>query len=180
MRLNIVAIGLLLLSCNDTTKQHHFENGEDSVVSFDTLVNNLDSSPKKNMPIIFSTGVADTVISFSIEGLSSEGSEIKAHYINDTITEAQWDIFGETGKTSIKYDFFKNGNIQATERQYSYKVQISDVKSPNDITLKDSISYLFDTSGIVKTVIDKGFTDVYADFKAKVPLVLKKKKLSPR
>ncbi|MBO9571386.1 MAG: hypothetical protein J7497_04145 [Chitinophagaceae bacterium] len=173
MRLNIIIIGLLFLSCND--RQHLSEKGKDSVVASDTLVSNIDSVPEMNMPIIFSTGVADTVISFSVEGLSSEGSEIKAHYINDTITEAQWDIFGETGKTTIKYVFFKNGYIQATEKQYLYKVQISDVKSPNDITLKDTISYLLDTGGIIKTVIDKDFTDVYPGFKSKVPLVLKEK-----
>jgi len=175
MRLNILSLWLLLLSCNDTTKQHLSENAEDSVAGFDTSVSNLDSLSKEDMPVVFSTGVADTVIYFSVEGLSSEGSEIKAHYINDTITEAQWDIFGETGRITIKYDFFKNGTIQATEKQYLYKVQMSDVQSPNDIALKDTISYLFDTSGVIKTVMDKDFTDVYPDFRAKVPLVLRNK-----
>ena len=94
MRSDIVAIGLLFLSCNDTTQHHLSKNEQDSIVSVDTLKGNIDSLPETNMPIIF-----------SIEGLSSEGSEVKARYINDTIKEAQWDIFGETGRTTIKYSF---------------------------------------------------------------------------
>ena len=90
--------------------------------------------------------------------------------------QARWDIFGETGKTHITYDFLKNGIIQDTDKQYSYKVQLSEVSSPKDIIVKDSISYLLDTNSIIKTVTNKDFVNAYPDFKANVPLVLGKQK----
>ena len=52
---------------------------------------------------------------------------------------------------------------------------MSGIKSQNDIILKNTTNYILDTNGIVKTTLDgKRFTDVYSDFKANVPLALKK------
>ncbi len=147
---SILAVLLVLLSCN--------------------------SSDTQNIPeeeVVLDNHRSDTVITYSIDGLSAEGSGVKAHYINDTIADATWEIFGETGQLNIKYTFQPNGEISAEEKHFGYKTGLQEVQSQQDIVLSDSLTYKMDSTGRVLSSVPANFTNVYSDFKSNVPLVLK-------
>lgn len=149
---SILAISLLVLACNNSEPQ--------AIPEDETILRNQRS---------------DTVINYSIDGLSAEGSGVKAHYINDTIADATWEIFGETGQLNIKYTFQPNGEISAEEKHFGYKTGLQEVQSQQDIVLSDSINYKMDSTGKVLSAVPETFTNVYSDFKSNVPLVLNAK-----
>lgn len=147
---SILALVLILIACNTT----------------DTT----DTSSEEEA--VLRTQRSDTTITYSIAGLSAEGSEVKAHYINDSIVDANWDIFSETGQLNIKYVFGPDGAIHAEEKHFGYKTGLQEPQSQQDVILSDSINYKMDSTGRVLSNVPANFTNVYADFKSNVPLVL--------
>jgi hypothetical protein len=161
-----VSIIFAIFYCSCVQNNKKVENNKPIHVLSDTLEDRLKSSK----PNILSN---DTTIVFSIDGLSSEGSEVKAHYINGRINDAKWDIFGETGQSIILYSFLKNGTVKASEKNYTYKTDLTEVKSEKDMNLKSSLQYVLDTNGILLSKIsNKDFVNVFTDFKKTVPLHL--------
>lgn len=107
----------------------------------------------------------DTVINYSIEGISGEGSEVKAFYINDTLKNVEWTIYGETGKTKLTYHWNRSGKILATEYYYRYQKMLADITSENDITLTDSLKYSMDSKGnLMSPITRKDFENLYPVF----------------
>lgn len=127
--------------------------------------------PASQLPL----GTTDTTITYEIEGLSAEGSELVAHYVQDTIKEVTWKMYGETGQSIIKYVFLKDGLVKAQEHNYVYGKSVTEVKHADDMKLRSELRYMIDTSGSVITKIrDKDFVNVFNDMKAHVPFVLRK------
>lgn len=172
MKVFIFTLMVIFLVVSCTSKKVKNKQPQEAVLVYssydnDTLKNHL----SKNLnPIIIAK---DTMLTFSIEGLSSEGSEVKAQYINDTIKVAIWNIYGETGQSIIQYHFLKDGKIDVVEKNYKYKTSLTKVNSKNDIELKSTLRYLLSTEGSPLTKIkDKSFVNVFTDFKKNVPLIL--------
>ncbi|WP_133177561.1 hypothetical protein [Chitinophaga parva] len=116
----------------------------------------------------------DTTVSFSIDGLSSEGSEASVHYVNGRISTAKWSIFGETGQLFIEYKFLTDGTVKASEKKYEYKTDLTSVSSDSDMELISSFCCTLDTNGILRSKPNaRGFVDVFAAFKKAVPFELK-------
>ncbi|PUZ22570.1 hypothetical protein GA0116948_109172 [Chitinophaga costaii] len=160
-----VIFAIFYCSCTQNNKQ--VQNTKPTHVILDTLEEKLKIN---SAPNILSN---DTTIVFSIDGLSSEGSEVKAHYIDGRISDAKWDIFGETGQSIILYSFLKNGTVKAFEKNYTYKTDLTEVKSEKDMHLKNSLQYVLDTSGkLLSKINNKDFVDVFTDFKKTVPFRL--------
>lgn len=114
---------------------------------------------------------ADTTISYSLEGISLEGAEAAARYINGRIKECTVRVYGETGQSRIRYLFSKN-KITVTERQYAYKAGLASVQHKNDMQLRKTITYTTDLKGVCTTTADKDRLDIFAAFTDAVPLTL--------
>ena len=119
------------------------------------------------------TPAKDTVIEYFIEGISAEGSSVKAKYISGKIVECTINIFGETGQIRILYKF-QEGKINVLEKQYTYKAGIlSSIKTEKDMKLRKEISYILDENGIPVGNVDSERTDIFTEFKKAVPLEIK-------
>jgi hypothetical protein len=114
---------------------------------------------------------ADTTISYSMEGISSEGAEAAARYIKGRIKECTIRVYGETGQSRIRYVFSKN-HITVTERQYTYSAGLAGIQHKNDMQLKKNIAYTTDLKGVCTTAADKERLDIFAAFTDAVPLTL--------
>lgn len=165
-----IAIVLFASSCN----------GDDLVNQVPTIdtsrtPSKLEVDHPRNNLVYERVKQTDTILTFSIEGLSAEGSEVQAHYVNDSLRNAIWYIYGETGQSKIKYIFFAKGIIKAEEHSYIYKRQLSDVHHEDDMTLIKSFHYILDTSGaLLRKISEKDYVNVFSDFKRNVPFVLKR------
>ena len=47
----------------------------------------------------------DTLIIYNIKGISTEGAEAKVNYVNGKIAKSVTNIYGETGQSTIIYEF---------------------------------------------------------------------------
>jgi hypothetical protein len=114
----------------------------------------------------------DTTINISIDGLSAEGSEVIARYRQGRITKVQWNIYGETGRCEINY-VFGDSMVTAEEVRYTYKKQLTEVKTDADIAMGSKQTYLLpvnDTPG--RMPIDKEHAELFAIFKKSVAFTL--------
>jgi hypothetical protein len=157
----------LCLSCNSKRSKIQKKTNVTSIdIKKDTLENQLKNNKMERVP-------KDTILIFSIDGLSAEGSEVKAHYINGVIRDATWNIYGETGQSVIYYKFLKGDTVKTEEKNYIYKGSLTEVNSEKDMNLKSSLQYILDTNGVVLSKInEKDFVNVFTDFKKHVPMVL--------
>lgn len=61
----------------------------------------------------------DTLITYNIEDISTEGAEAKVNYVNGKIAKSVTNIYGETGQSTIIYEF-DTDKIKVSETKYSY------------------------------------------------------------
>lgn len=121
--------------------------------------------------------VPDTVISYEIDGesISLEGNEASVHYINNIWKEADWSIFGETGKNIIHYQPVGDSLVKVEEKLYRYR-NMQFPKSNSDIRLDQHFTYMIDTNGKIVSV-SKGkkedINDVFNLFKKYIPLIIR-------
>lgn len=150
MKYIIGCLSFVIVSCNFANKQ---EMGS---------VNNKSD---------FSKVAKDTLITYDIEGISTEGAETKVNYVNGKITKSVTRIYGETGQATIIYEFGTD-KIKVLETKYSYKSGIENVKSNEDMQLDYEISYFIDFKGnlIGKEMLDK--IDIFKEFNEVVPFEL--------
>ena len=150
MKYIIVCLSFVIVSCNFSHKQ---EMGS---------VNNKSD---------FSTMAKDTLITYDIEGISTEGAGTKVNYVNGKITKSVTSIYGETGQATIIYEF-ETDKIKVLETKYSYKSGIENVKSDEDMQLDYEISYFIDFKGnlLGKEIPDR--IDIFKEFKEAVPFEL--------
>ena len=115
--------------------------------------------------------VKDTSITYSIDGISVEGTECKATYVNGIISSCITNVYGESGQATIEYKF-EADRIQVKETKYSYKTRIENVRSEKDIQLDCERSYYIDFNGRVIGDSLQDRIDIYEKFKSAVPLEL--------
>lgn len=114
---------------------------------------------------------ADTTITYSIEGISSEGAEATARYVKGKIKSCIVKVYGENGQSRIRYVFSKN-NITVTEQQYTYKGGLESVQHKADMQLKKTIHYTTDNNGTPLTAADKDRLDIFTELADAVPFEL--------
>lgn len=90
-----------------------------------TLINcnakdNNETSSKKAILQKRETIKSDTIITYNINGISSEGTEAVVTYKNKKIYESKINIYGETGQAELIYKFSPT-SIEITENRYKYK-----------------------------------------------------------
>lgn len=117
------------------------------------------------------TAPADTSITYSIEGISTEGAEAIARYIKGRIKSCTVTVYGEHGQSRIRY-VFSNNNITVTEQQYTYKGGLESVQHKEDMHLKKTIRYTTDNNGAVSPTTDKDRLDIFAELADAVPFEL--------
>lgn len=173
---------MLLLACKNKEEQKKIIKGDsiniieaiDSLPSHDLDSNKMLNSVKPFYYI--ENEIEDTTLIFSINGLSTEGSEVKAHFINDTLKYAVWNIYGEAGQVIIHYDFLNGDTIKVEEKEFDYDRNIGSVKSEKDMKLKTKLEYKLNKAGlIISELKEKDFINVFQEFKRTVPFVLTKK-----
>ena len=114
----------------------------------------------------------DTLITYNIEDISTEGVEAKVNYVNGKIAKSVTNIYGETGQSTIIYEF-DTDKIKVSETKYSYKSDIKKIRSDKDMLLDYNISYSIDFKGnfIGKEMPDR--IDIFKKFAEVVPFELK-------
>lgn len=150
MKYIIICLSFLTVSCNFAHKQ---EKGS---------VNNKSD---------FNVVAKDTLITYDIEGISTEGAGTKVNYVNGKISKSVTSIYGETGQGVVIYEF-ETDKIKVMETKYSYKSGIENVKSNEDMQLDYEISYFIDFRGnlIGKEIPER--IDIFKEFQEVVPFEL--------
>lgn len=143
-----IFIFLLFVSCNGLQKK-------DS-----TINNNQRVTPK------------DTVITYNLEGVSTEGAQVEVNYKSGKISKSETIVYGETGKAIIVYEF-ENNRIKVFETRYSYKTNFENVKSDDDIQLSKEQIYYLDYNGNVIEGTDNERVDIFQEFKRDIPFSVK-------
>jgi hypothetical protein len=147
----IVCVFFVLVSCNPIHKQ---EAGRGH--------NELD----------FNMMAKDTLVTYDIEGISTEGTVANVNYVNGKITKSVINIYGETGQARILYKFDID-KIKVLETKYSYKMGIENVKSDEDMQIDYEIEYFIDFKGnlLGKEISDR--IDIFKEFREVVPFELR-------
>ena len=119
----------------------------------------------------------DTVMEIDLDGFSLEGTDVKAHYVRDTLRRAELEIFGETFNLVDSFSFSWDGKIRVKEKSSRYKVPMAAVKSDKDVVISRLV-YLIDTNGVVVSGEKPGMgvgriIESYTAFKKNVPMILK-------
>jgi hypothetical protein len=142
---------LFLVSCNFAQKQE--------------TIQSADKSDFYRIP-------KDTLITYEIEDISTEGTGTEVNYVNGKITKSITNIYAGTWQASVIYEFGTD-KIKVLETKYYYKTGIENVKSDEDMQLDYEISYFIDYSGnlIGKSISNR--IDIFQEFKEVVPFELK-------
>lgn len=119
----------------------------------------------------FSKVARDTLITYDIDGISTEGTGADVNYVNGKITKSVVSIYAGTWQATIVYHFETN-RIKVLETKYYYKTEIENVKSDEDMQLDYERSYFIDFKGnlIGKEIPDR--IDIFKEFKEVVPFQL--------
>lgn len=152
MKTILIFLSLTLASCN--TK----DSNESSTVKVITQKNDV---IKK-----------DTIITYNIDGISSEGTEARVIYKKQKIYESTINIYGETGQAELIYKFSPT-NIEVTENSYKYKEDLKSVNSKDDLILSNTVKYYIDYTGKVLSNNLKEHIDIFKEFKESIPFELK-------
>jgi len=159
--LSILIVGLLT-SCNFNKNQQASSPRLDSV----NTVNDVLIHEKSRI-------LKDTIITYSIDGVSTEGAGVEAKYINGEIKDCNIQIYGEMGKVYIDYSFVGD-SIKAMEQRFTYKVYFTEVKSDEDIQAIDTVCYVIDRKGKFLQGDKEEYNDYfYQEFRKTVPFILK-------
>lgn len=120
----------------------------------------------------FSVVAQDTLITYDIEVISTEGAGAKVNYVNNRITKSIIGIYAGTWQATIIYEF-EMDKIKVFETKYFYKTELENVKSDEDMQLDYEISYFIDFKGNLIGKEIPGRIDIFNEFKEIVPFELK-------
>lgn len=146
----IIVLPFLIISCN--------QNQEKQTKDFNLELRNS-SIPK------------DTLITYNINKISTEGAEAKVNYKNGRIIKSVTNIYAETWQASIYYKFLKD-KIEVIESKYLYNTEIKNVKSLDDMQLDYKITYFIDFNGNLLEKKNIKRLDIFNEFKEVVPFKL--------
>jgi hypothetical protein len=156
MKISIYIISLFMISCGSNEHQQD----KSIVVKFSNTAETSQLMKK------------DTIIVYDIEGISSEGAAAKTKYEKGKIQESTINIYGETGQARINYIFSSN-QIDVKEQVFSYKTELENVNSKEDMILEKELFYSMDLNGVPLGKVDKDRIDIFQEFKEVVPFKLK-------
>ena len=143
-----ISIFLLFISCNGVQKKESLISNEQKVI------------------------LRDTVVTYSLEGISTEGAEVKVNYNSGKISKSETIVYGEKGTAIIVYKF-EDERIKVFETQYSYKTSFDNIESENDIKLTKEQIYYLDYNGSVIGDSIKDRIDIFKEFKDEIPFNIK-------
>lgn len=109
----------------------------------------------------------DTIITYDIDNLSSEGAETHVLYKGGKIKESTVYVYGAGGKMEIKYIFYRNF-IDVREQTYLYQDT-----SLNKVDTLNVIRYKIDYRGRVVGKKLSQYADIFEEFERAVPFILK-------
>ena len=105
----------------------------------------------------------DTIITYGIDNLSSEGAETHVLYKGGQIKESTVYVYGAGGKMEIKYIFNRNF-IDVREQTYLYQDT-----SLNKVDTLNVIRYKIDYRGRVVGKKLSQYADIFEEFKKSCP-----------
>jgi len=146
----IIVLPFLIISCN--------QNQEKQTKDFNLELRNS-SIPK------------DTLITYNINKISTEGAEAKVNYKNGRIIKSVTNIYAGTWQVSIYYKFLKD-KIEVIESKFLYNTEIENVKSLDDMQLDYKITYFIDFNGNLLEKKNINRLDIFNEFKEVVPFKL--------
>lgn len=146
----LIILSLTLTNCN--SKEYKETTSESSSTNKETL--------------------KDTLITYNIEGVSSEGTEAKITYKSKKNYAGKINIYGETGQAELIYKFFPT-NIEVTEKRYEYKKDLKSVNEKEDLILANTVTYKVDYEGNILSNKPKEYIDIFKELKESVPFELK-------
>ncbi|MCJ7933583.1 MAG: hypothetical protein MUW56_08075 [Chryseobacterium sp.] len=149
---NIIFLLLTVISCNAKDQNNS---------SSDTVPLLQESLIKK-----------DTIITYNIDGISSEGSEAVVIYKRKKIYESKINIYGETGQAELIYKFYPT-KIEVIEKTHKYKGDLKSVNSKEDLKLVNIVKYYIDYKGELLSNPPKKRIDIFKEFKNNVPFEIK-------
>lgn len=121
----------------------------------------------------YSSGINDTIITYELEGISTEGAEAKVNYIDGKIDRSDINIYAGTWQAIIIYEF-QTDKIKVFEKKYIYKTVIEDVNSLEDMQIDYEIVYFIDFNGSIIGKDMPNRIDIYKEFIKAVPFEINK------
>lgn len=117
------------------------------------------------------TCLRDTVVEYSLEGISSEGTSVMVKYVDREISSAIITAYGCSGQVQIEYLFDKQKKmIRVREKRYNYQKPITEVESAEDMILAHDMHYCINLEGeIIERNPDIEPTDIFIPFTEAVP-----------
>ena len=97
------------------------------------------------------------VLASEVEGLSTEGGDIKKYYDSTELKKAILTLYGESGKMIVEYYFSNNNLIFAFEKNESYDKLIYQGKVKVVSTIENR--FYFDKKKLIRWVQDKKIKD---------------------
>lgn len=114
----------------------------------------------------------DTIISYLIENISTEGTNADVRYINGKIKSAEVLICMSMGQMQINYTFYPD-TVEVQEIAYSYTKPIDEVRSKADFFKEYELKYQIDYNGKrIKILQNISHSDFFIEFKKVVPFDL--------
>nr|WP_320058454.1 hypothetical protein [uncultured Bacteroides sp.] len=113
----------------------------------------------------------DTIISYDLENISSEGAEALVQYKNRKIVNSSITIYGGMGQSKITYKFL-DAYIHVEEKDFIYNTAIENINSEKDMKLQKEISYVIDLQGTPQSKVDSERIDIFKEFKEIIPFKL--------
>lgn len=183
IRYFLVLCCIIITACNS---EKTAEKEIDSTSSKDTTLVATHHQPKEDVKLTYLDSVKRNIIAnaqsttetiiypFSLEGsFSAEGNEGKAFYVNNVVNKIEITFFGETGKAFYTYQFQKN-TINVVQQRFSYRTNLTEVKSENDIVKGDKIVFTTDLNGkLITSANSEADLDIFYQLKKVVPFSLK-------
>lgn len=113
----------------------------------------------------------DTIITYDIDDVSTEGTGAEVSYVNGYISKSKINIYQCSGQASIIYTF-KKDSIEVSETAYRYTTELMKVKDSTDfeIVYKENYAIDFDGNVLGKSVPNR--IDIYNEFTKAVPFNL--------
>lgn len=139
-----IFILIIFVSCNGVQKKGSVTNSSQNIIA------------------------KDTIITYSLQGLSTEGTSANVLYRNRKILESTIVLYSGTGKKEVKY-LFEKDRIRVIEKYFVYLTELENVKSDDDIEFIKEQTYYIDYNGNVIGNPIEDRIDIFSEFKKEIP-----------
>ncbi len=142
-----IVILILFASCNGVQKKDSVINSSQNIIA------------------------KDTAITYSLKGISTEGTSANVLYQNGKILESTIGLYSGTGKKEVEY-LFEKDRIKVIEKYFVYLTELENVKSDDDIEFTKEQTYYIDYSGNVIGNPVEDRIDIFSEFKTEIPFTI--------